>query len=130
MNKIISNSFESVLFFVIYICFQEGKLSKKEVAELCLQSMVLKKFYFECFGEICDLEIESIAYEMRQELEDKYHVFNAEPSDEEIEHINTLITDTRLRDIALMCAKLSAAKDGFQELEQAKWNYWLKRWTA
>ena len=74
MNKIRSNSFESVLFFVIYICFQDGKLSKEEVAELSLQSMVLKKFYFECFGEICDLEIESLAYEMKQELEDKYHV--------------------------------------------------------
>ena len=130
MNKITSNSFESVLFFVIYICFQDGKLSKEEVAELSLQSMVLKKFYFECFGEICDLEIESLAYEMRQELEDKYNVFSTEPTDVEVEHINTLITDIRLRDIALMCAKLSAAEDGFNELEEAKWNYWFKRWTA
>ena len=54
---------------------------------------------------------------MKQELEDKYHVFSTEPTDEEIEHINTLITDIRLRDIALMCAKLSAAEDGFHELE-------------
>ena len=46
MNKIISNSFESVLFFVIYICFQEGKLSKKEVAELCFTIYGFKEILF------------------------------------------------------------------------------------
>ena len=74
MNKIISNSFESVCFCHIYL-LSRGKLSKKEVAELCLQSMVLKKSILNVLVKY-DLEIESIAYEIETRAEDKYHVFN------------------------------------------------------
>ena len=65
MINIDKNSFEAINLFVIYICFQDGKVSKEEASEIVLESSILKHYYFECYGEICDLDMESVSVEMR-----------------------------------------------------------------
>jgi len=129
MNKIENNSFEAINLFVIYICFQDGVISEEEASEIVLESSILKHYYFECYGEICDLDMEEVSIQMRQILTSKFNTFKKNPSDDEISYFDLLISDFRLRDIALMAAKLSASKDGFHELEESKWNFWLTRWT-
>ena len=129
MNKIENNSFEAINLFVIYICFQDGVVSKEEASEIVLESSILKHYYFECFGEICDLDMEEVSIKMQQMLTSKFDTFSEVPSDDEINYFDSLISDFRLRDIALMAAKLSASKDGFHKLEEGKWNFWLKKWT-
>ena len=129
MINIDKNSFEAINLFVIYICFQDGKVSKEEASEIVLDSSILKHYYFECYGEICDLDMESVSVEMQNMLTKKFKTFTKKPTELEIEFFDDLISDFRLRDIALMAAKLSASKDGLHEMEESKWNFWLDRWT-
>ena len=130
MNNIDKNSFEAINLFVIYICFQDGVVSKEEASEIVLESSILKHYYFECYGEICDLDMESVSVEMQNMLTKKFEAFTEKTSELEIQFFDDLISDFRLRDIALMAAKLSASKDGLQKLEESKWNFWFKRWTS
>ena len=129
MINIDKNSIEAINLFVIYICFQDGKVSKEEASEIVLESSILKHYYFECYGEICDLDMESVSVEMQNMLTKKFKTFTKKPTELEIEFFDDLISDFRLRDIALMAAKLSASKDGLHEMEESKWNFWLDRWT-
>lgn len=129
MNKIENNSFEAINLFVIYICFQDGVVSEEEASEIVLESSILKHYYFECYGEICDLDMEEVSIQMQQMLTSKFDIFTEKPSKDEVTYFDSLISDFRLRDIALMAAKLSASKDGFHKLEESKWNFWLTRWT-
>ena len=118
MINIDKNSFEAINLFVIYICFQDGKVSKEEASEIVLESSILKHYYFECYGEICDLDMESVSVEMQNMLTKKFKTFTKKPTELEIEFFDDLISDFRLRDIALMAAKLSASKDGLHEMEE------------
>tara|TARA_Y100001935_G_scaffold249467_1_gene248121 strand:+ start:592 stop:987 length:396 start_codon:yes stop_codon:yes gene_type:complete len=129
MDRIDKNSFEAINLFVIYICFQDGVVSKEEASEIVLESSILKHYYFECYGEICDLDLEEVSVEMQRLLLSKFRKFSDKPSKDEIKFFDELISDFKLRDIALMAAKLSASKDGLHKLEESKWNFWLKRWT-
>tara|TARA_Y100000748_G_C15340334_1_gene427751 strand:+ start:316 stop:708 length:393 start_codon:yes stop_codon:yes gene_type:complete len=128
MNRINPNSFEAITLYVIYICFQDGDISTEEVEELSNQSAILKNFYFECYGEVCDLEIGKVAVEMRQFLKDNFDPFTEKINEKELSFFEELITDSKLKNIALLAAKLSASKDGLHAAEEAKWNYWLNRW--
>ena len=44
INEIENNSFEAVVLFAVYICYQDGKVSDEEASELFLQSDVMKTF--------------------------------------------------------------------------------------
>tara|TARA_Y100001935_G_C17260016_1_gene485830 strand:- start:864 stop:1256 length:393 start_codon:yes stop_codon:yes gene_type:complete len=128
MDSIDKNSFEAINLFVIYICFQDGVVSKEEASEIVLESSILKHYYFECYGEICDLDMEEISLEMQEHLISKFKFFDKNPSKKEISYFDNLISDMRLRDIALMSSKLAASKDGLDQAEEDKWNYWFNRW--
>ena len=128
MNRINPNSFEAITLYVIYICFQDGEISTEEVEELSNQSAILKNFYFEYYGEVCDLEIGKVAVEMRQFLKDNFDPFTEKTNEKELSFFEELITDPKLKNIALLAAKLSASKDGLHAAEEAKWNYWLNHW--
>ena len=128
MDSIDKNSFEAINLFVIYICFQDGVVSKEEASEIVLESSILKHYYFECYGEICDLDMEEISLEMQEHLISKFKFFDKNPSKNEISYFDNLISDMRLRDIALMSSKLAASKDGLDQAEEDKWNYWFNRW--
>ena len=130
MNNIEKNSFEAINLFVIYICFQDGEVSKEEASEIVLESSILKHYYFECYGEICDLDMESVSVEMQNMLTKKFEAFTEKTSELEIQFFDDLISDFRLRDIALMAAKLSASKDGLHENEENKWDFWFNRWIS
>ena len=128
IDKFEQNSYEAVALFAVYICLQDGKLSDQEASELFMQSDVMKNFYFECYGEICDLDIEQVTFNLRNSLEKKKNFLEKKSSKEEIKFFNNIITDNKLRDLALLISKLAASKDGFHKLEENKWNFWFKNW--
>ena len=128
INEIENNSYEAIVLFAVYICYQDGKVSDEEASELFLQSDVMKNFYFECYGEICDLDIEGVTVDMRNLLNQNESFFAKKPNKEELKFFNNLITDNKLRDLALLTSKLAASQDEFHILEQNKWNFWHKSW--
>jgi len=130
MNKIQENSYEALTLFVIYICFQDGELSNEEVEELSSQSPILKNFYFQSYGELCDLDVGKVAIEMRQFLKNNFDQFQSKVSEKELDFFNGIISDPKLKNIALLAAKLSASKDGLHEIEQEKLDFWLNEWLG
>ena len=54
MNKIKPNSIEAVMFFALYICAQDKKIAKEEKNELILDIQVIRKLYFDIYGEFID----------------------------------------------------------------------------
>ncbi|URQ64464.1 hypothetical protein M9B42_01190 [SAR86 cluster bacterium] len=128
INNITQNSYEAIALFVVYICYQDRKLSDQELSELFLQSDVMKNFYFECYGEICDLDIEEVTFSLKNFIEIKENYFGKKTSNEEVKFFNNIITDNKLRDFALLISKLAASKDGLHKLEENKWNFWFKHW--
>ena len=53
MKRIKPNSIEAVMFFALYICAQDKKIAKEE-NELILDIQVIRKLYFDIYGEFID----------------------------------------------------------------------------
>ena len=51
MKKIQPNSFEAVALFVMYICNQDGQISNTEIRRISRRFSILKRLYFDVFGE-------------------------------------------------------------------------------
>ena len=129
INEIENNSYEAVVLFAVYICYQDGKVSDEEASELFLQSDVMKNFYFECYGEVCDLDIEETTIKIRDFLASEESFFSPKPTNNEIKFFNNLISDNKLRDIALLISKLAASNDEFVPSEESKWQFWYSKWV-
>ena len=54
MTNIKPNSIEAVMFFALYICAQDEKIAKEEKKELILDIQVMRKLYFDIYGEFID----------------------------------------------------------------------------
>ena len=54
MTNIKPNSIEAVMFFALYICAQDKKIAKEEKKELILDIQVMRKLYFDIYGEFID----------------------------------------------------------------------------
>ena len=57
MKKIKPNSLESIILFAVYISAQDGKVSDQEIKELIIEAPLLKKLYFDIYGEYMDLDM-------------------------------------------------------------------------
>ena len=54
MKKIKPNSIEAVMYFALYICAQDKKIAKEEKEELVLDIQIMRKLYFDIYGEFID----------------------------------------------------------------------------
>jgi len=64
MNDFKPNSIEAVIVFILYICIQDGKISKEESKELIITAPLIQKMYLDIFGEYIPLDLELIIFDI------------------------------------------------------------------
>ena len=130
MQKIEPNSIEAVIFFILYICLQDGKISDKEVKELIATVPILQKMYLDIFGEYIHVEFEEIIDLTFGLLLPEQKVFSGEKiSDKEKDFFCNILTDHTTQDIALLASRTAASADGFHHFENQKYQYWFNMWA-
>ena len=128
MKKIEPNSLEAVVLFALYVCAQDGKISEEELKELSEELPILKKLYFDFYGEFIDLNLDEVmesSYEVMHSLED---LTSTKLTIKEEKLFKTLLTDPTVRDVALLIARGAASIDSLHKREEAKYNHWAKTW--
>ena len=130
MKKIKPNSLESIILFAVYVSAQDGKVSDQEIKELIIEAPLLKKLYFDIYGEYIDLDMLDLISNVVSILEPRENYIGKSVSKREKILFEDLITDPKIQDIALLVGRHVASADGFHSLESSKYDYWSKRWIA
>ena len=128
MNRIKPNSIEAVMFFALYICAQDKKIAKEEKKELILDIQVIRKLYFDMYGEFIDDDFQETINSINVDDETIKPFISKSLSKKEKDFVSNLLTDPKIQDIAILAARHAAAADGFHKLEKKKFDYWLKAW--
>ena len=128
MNRIKPNSIEAVMFFALYICAQDKKIAKEEKKELILDIQVIRKLYFDMYGEFIDDDFQETINSINVDDETIRSFISKSLSKKEKDFVSNLLTDPKIQDIAILAARHAAAADGFHKLEKKKFDYWLKAW--
>ena len=128
MKTIKPNSMEAVVLFTLYICAQDGNISDEELAELSAELPVLKKLYFDFYGEFIDFDLNQVLTDLYELMQPINQLTSTKVSGEETTLINSLLTDPSIQDVALLAARSAASIDSLHEKEEAKYNYWFKAW--
>ena len=128
MKTIEPNSLEAVILFILYICAQDGNISDEELAELAAELPVLKKLYFDFYGEFIDFDLNQVLTDLYELMQPIKQLTSAKVTNEETTLIESLLTDPKVQDVSLLSARSAASIDMFHEKEEAKYNYWCKAW--
>tara|TARA_B100001989_G_scaffold240667_1_gene205921 strand:+ start:433 stop:864 length:432 start_codon:yes stop_codon:yes gene_type:complete len=128
MNKIKPNSVEAVMFFALYICAQDKKIAKEEKNELILDIQVIRKLYFDIYGEFIDDSYKEVINSININDETIKPFISNNLSQKEKDFVSSMLTDPKIQDIAILAARHAAAADGFHKLEKKKFDYWVKAW--
>ena len=128
MKTIEPNSLEAVVLFTLYICAQDGNISDEELAELSAERPVLKKLYFDFYGEFIDFDLKQVLSDLYELMQPISQLTKAKVTNEESTLIESLLTDPKVQDVALLAARSAASIDSLQKQEEAKYNYWFKAW--
>ena len=128
MNRIKPNSIEAVMFFALYICAQDKKIAKEEKKELILDIQIIRKLYFDIYGEFIDDDFQETINSINVDDETIRSFISKSLSKKEKDFVSNLLTDPKIQDIAILAARHAAAADGFHKLEKKKFDYWLKAW--
>ena len=128
MNRIKPNSIEAVMFFALYICAQDKKIAKEEKKELILDIQVIRKLYFDMYGEFIDDDFQETINSINVDDETIKPFISKSPSKKERDFVSNLLTDPKIQDIAILAARHAAPADGFHKLEKKKFDYWLEAW--
>ena len=128
MKTIEPNSLEAVVLFTLYICAQDGNISDEELAELSAELPVLKKLYFDFYGEFIDFDLKQVLSDLYELMQPISQLTKAKVTNEESTLIESLLTDPKVQDVALLAARSAASIDSLQKQEEEKYNYWFKAW--
>jgi len=128
MKTIEPNSLEAVVLFIIYICAQDGNISDEEITELAAELPILKKLYFDFNGEFIDFDLHQVLTDLYELMQPINQLTSTKVTNEETTLIESLLTDPKVQDVALLAARGAASIDTFHEKEEAKYNYWAKSW--
>ena len=128
MKTIEPNSLEAVVLFTLYICAQDGNISDEELAELSAELPVLKKLYFDFYGEFIDFDLKQVLLDLYELMQPISQLTKAKVTNEESTLIKSLLTDPKVQDVALLAARSAASIDSLHKQEEAKYNYWFKAW--
>ena len=128
MKTIEPNSLEAVVLFTLYICAQDGNISDEELAELSAELPVLKKLYFDFYGEFIDFDLKQVLSDLYDLMQPISQLTKAKVTNEESTLIESLLTDPKVQDVALLAARSAASIDSLHKQEEAKYNYWYKAW--
>ena len=116
------------MFFALYVCAQDKKIAKEEKKELILDIQVIRKLYFDMYGEFIDDDFQETINSINVDDETIKPFISKSPSKKERDFVSNLLTDPKIQDIAILAARHAAAADGFHKLEKKKFDYWLKAW--
>ena len=130
MKKIKPNSLESIILFSVYISAQDGNVSDQEIKELIIEAPVLKKLYFDIYGEYMDLDMLDLTSKVLSFLEPRSEYIGRSVSKTEESFFTKLITDPKIQDITLLVARHMASADGLHDLESSKFSFWSKKWIT
>ena len=128
MKRIKPNSIEAVMFFALYICAQDKKIAKEEKNELILDIQVIRKLYFDIYGEFIDDNFQEVINSVNVNDETIKPFISNSLSKKEKDFVSSMLTDPKIQDIAILAARHAAAADGFHKLEKKKFDYWLNAW--
>ena len=116
------------MFFALYICAQDKKIAKEEKKELILDIQVIRKLYFDMYGEFIDDDFQETINSINVDDETIKPFISKSLSKKEKDFVSNLLTDPKIQDIAILAARHAAAADGFHRLEKKKFDYWLEAW--
>ena len=128
MKRIKPNSIEAVMFFALYICAQDKKIAKEEKNELILDIQIIRKLYFDIYGEFIDDNFQEVINSVNVNDETIKPFISNNLSKKEKDFVSSMLTDPKIQDIAILAARHAAAADGFHKLEKKKFDYWLNAW--
>tara|TARA_B100000925_G_scaffold272064_1_gene235734 strand:- start:689 stop:1096 length:408 start_codon:yes stop_codon:yes gene_type:complete len=120
------DSFESVILFVIYIALQDKKFSEEEKSELLIDIPLIKKYYFDCYGEFIKFDAVEQIKKLEEQIKNNNFLFDQKVSKKEEKFINNILKESQTRTLALLIARHVAESDGFAIKEKKKYNFWLK----
>ena len=130
MNDIKPNSIEAVILFILYVCIQDGRISKEESKELIITAPLIQKMYLDIFGEYIMFDLELIIADILEELMKQSHLISGKKvKKEEKDLFSTLLTDHVIQDIALLASRTAAGADGLHDYENRKYQYWSQQWS-
>ena len=130
MNDFKPNSIEAVILFILYVCIQDGRISKEESKELIITAPLIQKMYLDIFGEYIIFDLELIIADILEELMKQSHLISGKKvKKEEKDLFSTLLTDHVIQDIALLASRTAAGADGLHDFENRKYQYWSQQWN-
>jgi hypothetical protein len=130
MNDFKPNSIEAVILFILYVCIQDGRISKEESKELIITAPLIQKMYLDIFGEYIMFDLELIIADILEELMKQSHLISGKRvKKEEKDLFSTLLTDHVIQDIALLASRTAAGADGLHDFENRKYQYWSQQWS-
>ena len=130
MNDIKPNSIEAVILFILYVCIQDGRISKEESKELIITAPLIQKMYLDIFGEYIMFDLELIIADILEELMKQSHLISGKRvKKEEKDLFSSLLTDHVIQDIALLASRNAAGADGLHDFENRKYQYWSQQWN-
>jgi hypothetical protein len=130
MNDFKPNSIEAVILFILYVCIQDGRISKEESKELIITAPLIQKMYLDIFGEYIMFDLELIIADILEELMKQSHLISGKKvKKEEKDLFSTLLTDHVIQDIALLASRTAAGADGLHDFENRKYQYWSQQWN-
>jgi hypothetical protein len=130
MNDFKPNSIEAVILFILYVCIQDGRISKEESKELIITAPLIQKMYLDIFGEYIMFDLELIIADILEELMKQSHLISGKKvKKEEKDLFSTLLTDHVIQDIALLASRTAAGADGLHDYENRKYQYWSQQWS-
>jgi len=130
MNDFKPNSIEAVILFILYVCIQDGRISKEETKELIITAPLIQKMYLDIFGEYIMFDLELIIADILEELMKQSHLISGKRvKKEEKDLFSTLLTDHVIQDIALLASRTAAGADGLHDFENRKYQYWSQQWS-
>ena len=130
MNDFKPNSIEAVILFILYVCIQDGRISKEESKELIITAPLIQKMYLDIFGEYIMFDLELIIADILEELMKQSHLISGKKvKKEEKDLFSTLLTDHVVQDIALLASRTAAGADGLHDFENRKYQYWSQQWS-
>ena len=131
MNDFKPNSIEAVILFILYVCIQDGRISKEETKELIITAPLIQKMYLDIFGEYIMFDLELMISDILEQLIKQSHLLSGKRvKNEEKDLFSSLLTDHATQDIALLASRSAAGADGLHDFENRKYQYWSRQWNV
>ena len=128
MTNIKPNSIEAVMFFALYICAQDKKIAKEEKKELILDIQVMRKLYFDIYGEFIDDNFKEVINSI--DIDDKtLKPFISDKLLKKEKYLSqTCSLIQKFKILQFLLLDIQHLLMDFINLKRRKFDYWLEAW--